>query len=168
MELSPFWLGVSGALRKISATAKNDATIEVKPNKKDTQFLSSGTPGMKHVAYHDDLNNYFVLKKARKEQIETANYSNSVSVLAAEKDTGVSNELSSARRRSLSPNTLLKNRASEGSNTRTSTSTKITSKELLRRTLERSRSRSPMINEKSSNSSGYCELPATSAAGSIR
>ena len=114
---------------------------------------------MKHVAYHDDLNNYFVLKKARKEQIETHNYGNSVSVSAVEKDTDAGNDLNSARRRSLSPNALLKNRASEGSNTRTSTSTKITSKELLRRSLERSRSRSPMINEKSSNSSGYCELP---------
>ena len=63
IDLSPFWLGMSYLLRKISITNR---TVESKSGNVEG-ILSSGTPGMKHVACRDEKSNYFVLKKAKKE-----------------------------------------------------------------------------------------------------
>lgn len=68
IDLSPFWLGIRHLLRKINITNR---TLEggnfSSPGQSYEAILKSGTPGMKHVSFRDERNNYFVLKKAKKE-----------------------------------------------------------------------------------------------------
>ena len=58
-SLSPFWLGLSHLLRKISATSRSQSEEAV---------LSSGTVGMKHVQIRDEKRNYMVFKRNKKQQ----------------------------------------------------------------------------------------------------
>ena len=60
-DLSPFWLGLSYLLRKIQVTNRTVGAHS------ESSALQSGTSGMKHVSFKDDKNNYFVLKKTKKE-----------------------------------------------------------------------------------------------------
>lgn len=64
---------MSYLLRKISITNRTLDSPTKECYKQNSSgpaneaILSSGTPGMKHVAFKDEKSNYFVLKKAKKE-----------------------------------------------------------------------------------------------------
>ena len=62
MDLSPFWLGLGSLLRTIGVTRLGGSIGQ----NKEQSILSSGTAGMKHIAFSDNKNNHFVLKQLKK------------------------------------------------------------------------------------------------------
>ena len=68
MDLSPFWLGLSSVLRKISSVP-SFGKLENKGENNEQTVLKSGMPGMKHIAISDNKDNYFVLKLSKKNKL---------------------------------------------------------------------------------------------------
>lgn len=64
MDLSPFWLGLKRLLSKIAITNR---TLNAASQ---SQVLSSGTCAMKNITIKDEQNNFFVLKKSRKDGLQ--------------------------------------------------------------------------------------------------